>query len=71
MIIYQHLKHIYKHNCSSRCIINMLWKAQMPCFIEIVVSHAITVPRNWSLVKETKGNKQANQHAHNTRSGRQ
>ena len=36
LIIYKHLKHIYNHNCGSRFIIIMLWKAQMQCLIEIV-----------------------------------
>ena len=38
LIIYKHLKYIYKHNSSSGHIIIMLWKAQIQCFIEIVVS---------------------------------
>ena len=55
IIIYKHLNHIYKYNDSSRIFITILWKAQMHCFIGIVVSqvvthvsHSITVTRNWS-----------------------
>jgi len=38
LILYKHLKHIQKHNGNSRFFIIMLWKAQMQCLIEIVVS---------------------------------
>jgi hypothetical protein len=38
LIIYEHLKYIYKHNCNRIPIIIMLWKAQMQCLIEIVAS---------------------------------
>jgi len=54
MVIYKHLKHLYKCNCSSRNLVIMLGKAQKQCLIEIVasvvthMSHAITFTRDWS-----------------------
>ena len=38
MVIYKHLKHLYKRNCSSRNLVIMLGKAQKQCLIEIVAS---------------------------------
>ena len=49
LILYKHLKHIYKHNESSRFFIFMMWKVQMQCFKEIVVSqwsHKCHMPSN-------------------------